>query len=157
LAARRRARRSGRDPRRARGAGRGRSGAERAGRAPVLRRDDPRRDRALPRDLADHGRAPLAPRPRLAVSPPDERDRMTGPSPDEVARLFERALAAAPGERAAVLDACGDPAVRREVESLLAADAQAGGFLELPQPGADPGDARIGPYRLVRSLGEGEV
>ena len=82
---------------------------------------------------------------------------MTGADPAEVARLFERALAADPGERAAVLDGCGDPAVRREVESLLAADEQAGGFLELPQPGADPGDPRIGPYRLVRALGEGEV
>jgi serine/threonine protein kinase/tetratricopeptide (TPR) repeat protein len=83
---------------------------------------------------------------------------MTAATADEVARLFERALEADPGERAAVLDACGDPAVRREVESLLAADAQAAGFLELPQPGAaDPTDARIGPYRLVRPLGEGEV
>jgi tetratricopeptide (TPR) repeat protein/tRNA A-37 threonylcarbamoyl transferase component Bud32 len=83
---------------------------------------------------------------------------MTGMDPAEVAQLFERALAVDPGERAAVLDGCGDPAVRREVESLLAADEQAGGFLELPQPGAaDPADARIGPYRLVRALGEGEV
>jgi len=83
---------------------------------------------------------------------------MTGAAADVVARLFERALAADPGERAAVLDACGDPAVRREVESLLRADEQAAGFLDLPLPAAgDAADARIGPYRLVRPLGEGEV
>ncbi|HEX3476746.1 MAG TPA: serine/threonine-protein kinase, partial [Kofleriaceae bacterium] len=81
------------------------------------------------------------------------------PGRDEVARLFELAVAADPGDRAAVLDACGDPAVRCEVESLLAADEQAGGFLDLPDlpdPG-EPSGTRIGPYRLVRALGEGEV
>jgi serine/threonine-protein kinase len=80
---------------------------------------------------------------------------------DEVARLFELALAADPDQRAAVLDrACGDPELRREVESLLAADEEAGDFLELtaPPPDATGGDdARIGPYRRGRLLGEGEV
>lgn len=81
---------------------------------------------------------------------------------DEVARLFALARAADPDERSAVLDrACGDLELRREVESLLAADEQAGWFLEVPV--APPSDAtgagagRIGPYRLVRLLGEGEV
>ena len=52
--------------------------------------------------------------------------------------------------------ACSDPAVRSEVESLLIADEQASGFLELPLPALD-GDARIGRYRLLRKLGEGET
>jgi serine/threonine-protein kinase len=53
--------------------------------------------------------------------------------------------------------------VRREVESLLVADEQAGGFLELPEAPPDASDAydapdpRIGPYRLLRKLGEGET
>jgi serine/threonine protein kinase/tetratricopeptide (TPR) repeat protein len=68
-------------------------------------------------------------------------------------------------ERAAFLDrACGDnPALRAEVEALLLADARAGDLLDLPEgPGAvsdRPGTERpgtlIGPYELVREIGEG--
>jgi serine/threonine-protein kinase len=76
----------------------------------------------------------------------------------EVERLFGLALAHEPAARAAVLDrACSDPAVRREVESLLRADEQAAGFLDLVVAPARPPDARIGPYRLIRKLGEGET
>ena len=58
--------------------------------------------------------------------------------------------------------ACADPELRREVESLLAADEEAAGFLELTAPpshatGTGTDDGRIGPYRLVRLLGEGEA
>jgi hypothetical protein len=53
--------------------------------------------------------------------------------------LLDRALERAPGERAAFLaGACGaDAALRREVESLLAAGERTGGFLE-PPPAAAP-------------------
>jgi len=82
---------------------------------------------------------------------------MTGDTPwSEIERLFDAAVARDRAERAVFLDqACTDPAVRREVESLLSADEQAGGFLEPPLPPAP--DARIGPYRLLRKLGEGET
>lgn len=76
----------------------------------------------------------------------------------EVERLFELALAAPPAERAAVLAAaCDDPALRREVESLLASDAQAAGFLEPTQPGVPRAPERVGRYRVLRKLGEGET
>jgi serine/threonine protein kinase len=79
-----------------------------------------------------------------------------------------------PSQRASFLDqACpGEPEVRAEVEALVAADEQADGFLEEPavrprdselvtEPGAAspdgaPGAGRhIGPYRVIRSLGQG--
>ena len=44
----------------------------------------------------------------------------------EIERLFAAALELSPEARAAFLErACADPALRREVESLLVADAQA--------------------------------
>jgi eukaryotic-like serine/threonine-protein kinase len=66
-------------------------------------------------------------------------------------------------ERAAYLDrACaGDTALRGEVEAMLAAQVEAGDFLENPIVGAeDPApaeiiDTRIGPYRIVEPIGEG--
>jgi serine/threonine protein kinase/tetratricopeptide (TPR) repeat protein len=68
-------------------------------------------------------------------------------------------------ERARFLDrACGaDRALRAEVEDLLRADARSGDLLDLPersaatfdQPDAEQPGAAIGPYRLVRELGEG--
>src|SRR5262245_10280611 len=67
-------------------------------------------------------------------------------------------------ERAAFLDrvCTGNPGLRQEVESLLAAYA-AGEFLEAPAAGvavAEPGlregpGTVIGPYRLVEQIGEG--
>jgi serine/threonine-protein kinase len=73
-------------------------------------------------------------------------------SPSEIEQLFFAALEHDPASRGAFLDrACASPELRRELESLLAADAQATGFLEPP---AGP-QRRIGPYRLVRVLGEG--
>ena len=52
----------------------------------------------------------------------------------EIDRLLDAALERAPGERAAFLAAAcqDDEALRREVESLLAAHAQADGFLAQP-------------------------
>jgi len=72
----------------------------------------------------------------------------------ELERLFCAALELEPLARGAFLDrACRDPALRREVESLLSADEAAGGFLD--QPPVPVPDQRIGPYRLLRVLGEG--
>ncbi|WP_412061765.1 protein kinase domain-containing protein [Rubrivirga sp. IMCC45206] len=89
---------------------------------------------------------------------------------DRLERLFRAALLHPPEERAAFLDAaCDDPALRREVESLLASDAEAGDHAFLGQAAtgllgdlpaaAPPADAlvggTVGPYRVLRPLGEG--
>ena len=82
--------------------------------------------------------------------------------------LFESALALAPAERAAFLDAqCADAAMRARVESLLRADASqdepvsSANFNQLSQaigdasaPAPPPG-SRIGPFEIVRVIGEG--
>ncbi|HEU4954699.1 MAG TPA: serine/threonine-protein kinase, partial [Gemmatimonadales bacterium] len=84
----------------------------------------------------------------------------------EVEELFESAVLRPPEERAAFLDrACGeDDALRREIESLLKADANATGFLEresgpgsLRQPDLLPRlqAALGGRYVLDRELGGG--
>ena len=60
----------------------------------------------------------------------------------------------------------GDESLRREVESLLAADSESEEFLEQPalpgrisqilaEGGTDKVEGQIGPYRLLRKLGEG--
>ena len=88
--------------------------------------------------------------------------------------LFDAAYDLAPAQRAALLaDACGDdPALRARIEAMLVAADEVDGALE--RPAADvaagfvapvgaaddpPADAlagrRLGPYRLVRALGEG--
>jgi hypothetical protein len=76
----------------------------------------------------------------------------------EVESLFASALALAPPARAEFLAARagGDPALRAEVESLLAADAEAGCFLAggWPPPRIASG-ARLGGYELLREHGRG--
>ncbi|RMH21306.1 MAG: hypothetical protein D6696_06100 [Acidobacteria bacterium] len=83
--------------------------------------------------------------------------------------IFGAAVERPPAERPAFVErACGeDPHLRRQVDELLAADGEAGGFLsqpvieELKSPGGGDhpaglgGAATLGPYRLVRKLGEG--
>jgi serine/threonine protein kinase len=88
--------------------------------------------------------------------------------------IFAAALAIAdPGQRVAFLDqACADqPALRRQVEELLAAHDRPGQFLDQPPleavltgpflPAASPQvpedrpDTRIGPYKLLQKIGEG--
>ena len=74
--------------------------------------------------------------------------------------VFQAALERPEPERPGYLDsACGtDVALRREVESLLGAHREAGGFLSQP---ASPPDAaladgrRIGPYRVLGAIGRG--
>lgn len=84
-----------------------------------------------------------------------------------VDRLLEAALDRPPAERRAFLDAAcaGDQRLRREVESLLDADARAGAFLAAPmairprrpEEPEEPLAAgkRVGPYRIVRLLNRG--
>ncbi len=81
----------------------------------------------------------------------------------EVDRVFAAALERSAAERGAFLAAAcaGDSELRREVESLLAADERIGDFLERPAGellgvlplGGDGG--RVGPYRLLRRIGSG--
>src|SRR2546427_8474595 len=84
---------------------------------------------------------------------------------EKAAALFDEALKLKPEERTAFLArACGeDLALRRQLEELLQADAEAGAFLpEQPKETGtvaaaiteQPGD-RIGRYKLLEKLGEG--
>jgi serine/threonine protein kinase/tetratricopeptide (TPR) repeat protein len=79
--------------------------------------------------------------------------------------LFHEALPLSPEERPALLEgACrDDPALKTEVERLLAAHEKAGEFIQVPAAtlgGMGAADEslegrRIGPYRVVRVLGRG--
>jgi non-specific serine/threonine protein kinase/serine/threonine-protein kinase len=75
--------------------------------------------------------------------------------------LYEEAVEKPPADRGAWLDqACHDSELRREVDSLLAADAGAhssflAGAALAPGLEAPPPRERIGPYRVVRPLGSG--
>jgi len=73
--------------------------------------------------------------------------------------LFAEALEQPAADRDAFLDtACaGDAELRREVERLLAADEQAGEFLQRPAlvPPSEEPPRRLGPYRLLREIGSG--
>jgi predicted Ser/Thr protein kinase len=86
---------------------------------------------------------------------------------DRVIAIFHAARERPAADRGALLDEqCGsDHVLRAEVESLLAADQQAGGFLERPAAvaaglaeAASPPlleGARLGPYIVERELGHG--
>ena len=102
---------------------------------------------------------------------------MSNPTPEQWQRieaLFDEALSLQPDERTAYLaEACSDAGLRAHVERLLAADAQAGTFLDTPAHEAvsplfhdlknplqttDTGSLigrRLGAYRLVDVLGQG--
>lgn len=83
----------------------------------------------------------------------------------QINELLDDVLERRPGERTLVLArACaGDPLLRREVESLLAAADQVGGFMEsLPVQAGELFGGReastgqmIGQYRVLRELGRG--
>ena len=83
-------------------------------------------------------------------------------------RLFHSALQREPGERSALLDkeCAGNAGLRREVEALLAAHAEAGSFIEKPafdvearSVAADQNELvvgqTIGHYQIVSPLGAG--
>ena len=78
-----------------------------------------------------------------------------------IKELFDAALEREPGERAALLDrTCGaDPALRAEIESLLLAYAHAGAFSrgvpDVPVLVELHEQENIGPYCLIRRIGEG--
>lgn len=90
-----------------------------------------------------------------------------------VKRVVADALECPAGERAALLDAAclGDPVLRAEADSLLAAHDGRDGFLDTgalqlaraeasdgdgePAPARDRAGERIGPYRVVRPLAQG--
>lgn len=97
-----------------------------------------------------------------------EIDHSHDVSSGRVTRLFFRALGMPEGERREFLDAelAEEAELRREVESLLAADAAAGDFLALPAADAaleilqreeSTGleGTRVDRYELVRELGRG--
>ena len=77
----------------------------------------------------------------------------------EVKKVLEVALERAPREREAYLaQACVEPTMRREVESLIAAHQQAGsGFMEstASKTLALHSGTRLGPYEIVALLGSG--
>jgi tetratricopeptide (TPR) repeat protein len=100
------------------------------------------------------------------------KDPLTAEIWQRMEPILDAALELPAGERAACLDrACaGDAALRARVEALLAADAEAGGFLATPVAtqlravrdsapdravAAARGGERIGPYRVLRELGHG--
>ncbi len=83
-----------------------------------------------------------------------------------VDRIFAQALELPAAERGAFLDAAcaGDEDLRREVETLLAADERDATFLERPAgeilgwrplTGEEEEGGRLGPYRLLRRIGGG--
>src|SRR5262245_7725672 len=78
-----------------------------------------------------------------------------------VKEVFQTALDRPSDTRAAFLhDVCGsDLELRREVESLLASQGQANGFLSEPAvsvaEGPDVEGRRIGPYRVLGRIGHG--
>ena len=76
---------------------------------------------------------------------------------EQLEQLLEAAVERPPGDRAAFLEqACGDDsALRREVEALVAADGDAGSFLEEPALPRELQQRFIGPYRVIRQLGAG--
>jgi len=79
----------------------------------------------------------------------------------QVEEIFAGAVALPAAERGPWLTRhCGgDVELRREIESLLAADGAAGDFLERPAAETAPPESavgrRIGPYAIERKLGEG--
>ena len=78
-----------------------------------------------------------------------------------IKEILQAALDLGPDQRAAYLDqACArDEALRAEVESLIAAHGQAQALSEPPWPARalrqSPETGPIGPYRLIKKLGEG--
>ena len=80
----------------------------------------------------------------------------------EIERLYLEAWGLAPADRAAFLDhvCAGQLSLRAEVESLLNADLARGQFLEVPPSRLvadllEQSTTSIGPYRILRVLGEG--
>jgi eukaryotic-like serine/threonine-protein kinase len=80
----------------------------------------------------------------------------------EVKNVLADALEKTPQERAAYLDqTCTDPALRREVESLILAHEQGdSAFIDHPTPGFGSGElvksgTKLGPYEVLARIGAG--
>jgi eukaryotic-like serine/threonine-protein kinase len=90
----------------------------------------------------------------------------------KLSELFERTIELGAADRQAwIVDNCPDDTMlRSDLERMLAADAQAQGYLEVPLAKADaplwhadeggaqdypPGSRQFGPYRLLRLIGRG--
>jgi Tol biopolymer transport system component/predicted Ser/Thr protein kinase len=92
---------------------------------------------------------------------------MTPQEWEKVSEIYHNASELESNERSAFLEkACGgDPKLRREVESLLAADGEAGNFISEPVVGAFASDLlkthnptpneMIGHYRIISKIGSG--
>lgn len=93
---------------------------------------------------------------------------MTAERWKQVTDLFHAALERDAGDRVTFLDEAttGDPDLRREVESLLAAHATSSGFLETPAWGVAPElilddeedslvGRTVGPYQVLEEIGRG--
>src|SRR5438270_694890 len=101
------------------------------------------------------------PKPGSAVNSRSRTTRMRPGLDPRIVELFEKALELEPDQRAAFLaQACADPAVRAEVESLLAhhESGEADSFLEESAPvtilGAGVGAPTcFGRYRITQTLG----
>jgi TolB-like protein len=99
-------------------------------------------------------------RPRLAAPRiEEERTNVTQEHWQEVKKLLAAALERAPGERKAYLDqACAEPDLRHEVESLIAAHEQAqSSFLAMPAvpPEELAIGSRLGRYEILARIGAG--
>jgi TolB-like protein len=89
----------------------------------------------------------------------EERKNVTQDRWKEVKKVLADALERAPGERNAYLDqACAEPDLRREVESLIAAHEQAQSSF-LAQPAIQAKElaigSRLGPYEILSRIGAG--
>jgi serine/threonine-protein kinase len=93
---------------------------------------------------------------------------MTPERYQQVKELFESALDREPDQRAAFLDeACADdPSLRKDIDYLLACHAEADSFMEIPaiqdasqlltdDEAASVVGRRIGPYQIIREIGQG--
>ena len=79
---------------------------------------------------------------------------MDAPISDRIQAAFTRIEEAPASERAALLAAL-DADIRTDVQSLLQALDEAGGFLSLPDGAAPHVGSIIGPYELVEEIGRG--
>ncbi len=86
---------------------------------------------------------------------------MSGERRQRLLELLGTALDASPATRPAVLDELcrGDEELRRELETMLALEGEAVGFLDQSVIGDSPPElesgVRLGPYRIVELLGHG--
>src|SRR5205814_9618085 len=111
-----------------------------AGGDALLRRPHHRRDRGGPPPFTGHHQAGVDRGEGVALPRAARQGGLVTPERWEaVKRLFHEAREAAEGRTAYLERACaGDVSLRKEVETLLSSERQAGGFLEEPAAAAAP-------------------